>query len=144
MFFCFKLFSCTYTRQYKYILFRSLLNLTRMPTRCRSSWRNAKRSFVFDSSRSHHSSRSIKFNSIGEILYFSEFERNFEAQELSECGGGITIDNALDLEKILTHFFNNEDELKQRGGAAKNYVYSNAGATKKIMEYTQEKRLLTN
>ena len=78
------------------------------------------------------------------VIFGPEFERNFEAQELTECGGGITIDNALGLEKILTHLFNNEDELKQRGAAAKNYVYSNAGATKKIMEYIQEKRLLTN
>ena len=78
------------------------------------------------------------------VIFGPEFERNFEAQELIECGGGITIDNALDLEKILTHLFNNEDELKQRGTAAKNYVYNNAGAAKKIMEYIQEKRLLTN
>ncbi|MEO5782128.1 MAG: glycosyltransferase N-terminal domain-containing protein [Ginsengibacter sp.] len=78
------------------------------------------------------------------VIFGPEFERNFEAQELTECGGGITIDNALDLEKILTHLFNNEEELQKRGSAAKNYVYSNAGATKKIMEYIQEKRLLTN
>ncbi len=78
------------------------------------------------------------------VIFGPEIEKNFEAQELIECGGGITISNALELEKTLTDLFNNSDELKNRGIAAKNYVYNNAGATKKIMEYIQENRLLTN
>ena len=78
------------------------------------------------------------------VLFGPGIDKNFEAQELIECGGGIIIKNALDLEKVLTHLYTNEDELQRRGVAAKNYVYSNAGATKKIMEYIQEKRLLTN
>ena len=78
------------------------------------------------------------------VIFGPELERNFEARQLTECGGGITIENALELEKILTHLFNNEDELQKRGEAAKDYVYSNAGATKKIMEYIQVNRLLIN
>ena len=78
------------------------------------------------------------------VIFGPVFDKNFEAQELIECGGGITITNALDLEKTLTALFNNPDELQKRSLAAKNYVYSNAGATKKIMEYIQENRLLTS
>lgn len=78
------------------------------------------------------------------VIFGPEFEKNFEAEELIECGGAITIENALELEKILNELLNNETELKKRSIAAKNYVYNNAGATKKIMEYIQENRLLTN
>ncbi|MGI8580726.1 MAG: 3-deoxy-D-manno-octulosonic acid transferase [Chitinophagaceae bacterium] len=78
------------------------------------------------------------------VIFGPEFEKNFEAQELIDCGGGITIKNALELEKILTHLINNTDELEKRSYAAKNYVLKNAGATKKIIEYIQENRLLTN
>ena len=78
------------------------------------------------------------------VIFGPEFEKNFEAQELIECGGGITIRNALELEKVLNDLLNNSEELKRRSEAAKNYVYDNAGATKKIMEYIQENRLLTN
>lgn len=78
------------------------------------------------------------------VIFGPVFYRNFEAGQLIACGGGITINNALELEKLLTHLFNDEKELQERSIAAKNYVYSNAGATKKIMEYIQENRLLTN
>ncbi|MDB5221935.1 MAG: 3-deoxy-D-manno-octulosonic acid transferase [Chitinophagaceae bacterium] len=78
------------------------------------------------------------------VIFGPEFEKNFEARELIECGGGITIENALELEKTLNHLFKNADESGRRGMAAKHYVYNNAGATKKIMKYIQENRLLTN
>ena len=78
------------------------------------------------------------------VIFGPEFDRNFEAQELIECGGGIAITNALELERILTGLFNDPEELGMRSAAAKDYVYSNAGATKKIMGYIQENRLLTS
>lgn len=78
------------------------------------------------------------------VIFGPVFEKNFEAEELISCGGAITIENALELEKVLNNLLNNPVELKKRSEAAKNYVYKNAGATKKIMEYIQENRLLTN
>jgi 3-deoxy-D-manno-octulosonic-acid transferase len=78
------------------------------------------------------------------VIFGPEFEKNFEADELIECEGGITIENALELETILNTLINDKEELKERSIAAKNYVYNNAGATEKIMGYIQEKRLLTN
>ena len=78
------------------------------------------------------------------VIFGPEIDRNFEAEVLIECGGGIIIENALELEKTLSHLFDNQEELKNRGMAAKNYVYTNAGATQKIIDYIQENRLLTS
>ena len=78
------------------------------------------------------------------VIYGPEFEKFIEAIELKECGGGISIANALELEKVLAEFWNDELLLKSSGESAKNYVYSNSGATKKIIAFIQEKRLLIN
>ncbi len=78
------------------------------------------------------------------VIFGPVLDKNFEAQELIESGGGISITNAVELEKTFTQIVNDEDELKKRSMAAKNYVYNNLGATKIIMEYIQENRLLTN
>jgi 3-deoxy-D-manno-octulosonic-acid transferase len=76
------------------------------------------------------------------VIFGPQLDKNFEARELIECGGGIAIANALELEQAFTHLLHHEDELKKRGFAAKKYVYEKAGATTKIMEYIQENRLL--
>ncbi len=76
------------------------------------------------------------------VIFGPQLDKNFEAREIIECGGGIAIANALELEQAFTHLLHNEDELKKRGIAAKKYVYEKAGATTKIMEYIQENRLL--
>lgn len=78
------------------------------------------------------------------VIFGPETDRNFEAQELVECGGGLIINNALELEKSANLLFKDPVELKKRGDASKAYVYGNAGATEKIMKYIQENRLLTN
>ena len=48
------------------------------------------------------------------------------------------------LRQELNKLLADEDELKRRGEAAKNYVYANGGASGKIIQFIQEKRLLTN
>jgi 3-deoxy-D-manno-octulosonic-acid transferase len=78
------------------------------------------------------------------VIFGPKLDKNFEARELIECGGGIPIANALELEQAFTQLLQNEEELKKRGVAAKKYVYEKAGATTKIMEYIQENRLLIN
>jgi 3-deoxy-D-manno-octulosonic-acid transferase len=78
------------------------------------------------------------------VIFGPEIERNFEAQELTECEGAIIINNALELGKTLNELFKNEEELKTRSEAAKKYVFDKAGATEKILDHIQEKRLLTN
>jgi 3-deoxy-D-manno-octulosonic-acid transferase len=78
------------------------------------------------------------------VIFGPGIERNFEAVELVECGGGIIINNALELEKAMDGLFRDKDDLEKAGRAAKEYVYGNAGASEKISEYIQEKRLLTS
>ncbi len=78
------------------------------------------------------------------VIFGPEFEKNFEAEELIECGGAVTIENALELEKVLNKLLNDDTELQKTGIAARDYVYSKAGATEKILNFIQEKRLLTN
>lgn len=78
------------------------------------------------------------------VIYGPEYEKFAEAVDLVECGAGICINNALELEKVLTALWDDETLLTQKSEAAKNYVYSKAGATKKIMDYIQANRLLTN
>ncbi|MGH2645963.1 MAG: 3-deoxy-D-manno-octulosonic acid transferase, partial [Ginsengibacter sp.] len=78
------------------------------------------------------------------VIFGPEYEKNFEAEELIECSGAISIENALELEKIVKGLLENGGEIQSRGTAAKNYVYSNAGASQKILEYIQKNRLLIN
>ena len=76
------------------------------------------------------------------VIFGTEYDKNFEAKEMIECSGAISIGNALDLEKIVNQLLNNEEELLSRSSAAKNYVYKNAGATDKIILFLEEKNLL--
>ena len=66
------------------------------------------------------------------VIYGPEFEKFKEAIELIDCGGGFSIPTALELEKVFTELLQNEQLLKTTAEAAKKYVYSNSGATKKI------------
>ena len=77
------------------------------------------------------------------VIYGPEFEKFIEAIELFNCGGSISINSALQLEKELTILWNDKQLLKTAGEAAGKYVYANAGASKKIIDYIQENRLLT-
>lgn len=78
------------------------------------------------------------------VIFGPYYEKFAEAVDLVECGAGISINSALELEKILNELWQNETLLKEKSTTARQYVYSKAGATKKIMNYIQEKRLLTN
>ena len=78
------------------------------------------------------------------VIFGPEYEKAAEAEGLIEAGGAFSINNALELEAILNNLFENDNHLQETGIAAKNYVYANRGATKKIIKYIQEKRLLIN
>jgi len=77
------------------------------------------------------------------VLFGSDYDKYAEAIDLIDCGGAISIDNALELEEIINKLLANEGELRSAGDAAKNYVYAKKGATEKIIQHIQEKRLLT-
>jgi 3-deoxy-D-manno-octulosonic-acid transferase len=78
------------------------------------------------------------------VIFGPCYEKFAEAVELIDSGAGITINNALELEKRLTELWLNKDLLKTKSEAARKYVYSKAGATKNIMDLIQANRLLTN
>lgn len=81
----------------------------------------------------------------GKPVFFGPvYHRHFEAVEMEEAGGAISIENALELETELNKLWNDEALLKERGDAAKRYVYANAGATGHILDHIYKNLLLTN
>jgi len=78
------------------------------------------------------------------VIHGPEYEKFAEVVDLVETGAGICIENALELEKVLDELWSDEQLRQIKSETARNYVYSKAGATKKIMDYIQENRLLTN
>ena len=78
------------------------------------------------------------------VIFGPEYKKYAEAIGLVESGGGIPIKNALELESVLNLLWKQEDVLKTKGKAAEKFVFSNAGASKKIIQFVQENRLLTN
>ena len=78
------------------------------------------------------------------VLFGPVHDKFPEAGELIEEGGAFSIENALELEKTLDDLLNNEQLYAQACAASAQYVQRNAGATGKVIQYIQEKRLLTN
>ncbi len=78
------------------------------------------------------------------VIFGPVYEKFDEAIGLVNEEGGISVDGPVGLETVLNNLLNNEPERNRRGDAAKHYVISNAGASKKIIQFIQEKRLLTN
>ncbi len=78
------------------------------------------------------------------VLFGPNYDGFYEAEELTEKQGGFSIENALELEKLLDKLLSDAELLKRTGKAAQDYVYANRGATEVIFRYIQENRLLTN
>ena len=78
------------------------------------------------------------------VIFGPEYRKYAEAIGLVDCGGGISIQNALELESLVNTLWEQVDVLTTKGAAANNFVYAHAGASKKIIQFIQEKRLLTN
>jgi 3-deoxy-D-manno-octulosonic-acid transferase len=78
------------------------------------------------------------------VLFGPVYEKYIEATELEESGGGISVNNALELEEELNDLLSDKVYLKETGEASRKYVQSKRGATGKIMDYIQVNRLLTN
>jgi 3-deoxy-D-manno-octulosonic-acid transferase len=78
------------------------------------------------------------------VVFGPVIEKYIEAVELTECGGGIVIDSALEAESVFRRLLNNEEEYRQACEASRNYVYGKKGATDQIVSYIHENRLLTS
>ena len=78
------------------------------------------------------------------VVFGPVIEKYAEAVELTESGGGIVIDSALEAEKVFERLLHDERERNEAGQASRDYVHSRKGATGRIIDYIQEKRLLTS
>jgi 3-deoxy-D-manno-octulosonic-acid transferase len=79
------------------------------------------------------------------VVFGPVYEKFYEAIGLVNSGGAISIDGGpVKLEIVLNGLLKDEAERKKRGDAAAQFVHDNAGASKKIMQFIQEKRLLTS
>lgn len=78
------------------------------------------------------------------VIFGPVYEKFAEARALVAAGGAFSINNALELEKLLDSFFSNAVLKEKAGAASGQYVYSMKGATQKIIGYIKEKRLLIN
>ena len=78
------------------------------------------------------------------VLFGPEYRKFAEAVDLVELGACIPVRHALELEETLNHLWENPDVLADKGKSAAAYVQSGAGATRVILQYIQEKRLLTS
>lgn len=78
------------------------------------------------------------------VVFGDEFDKYVEAVELIECDGAFSVENALEAEHIFNKLLSDDNLYNQVAIHASNYVKSKSGATKKIIHYLYEKRLLTN
>ena len=78
------------------------------------------------------------------VVFGPVFEKYDEAVGLINVIGGISIDGPVSLEVALNSLLKDETNRIRIGDAAKQFVYENRGASKKIIQFIQENRLLTN
>jgi 3-deoxy-D-manno-octulosonic-acid transferase len=78
------------------------------------------------------------------VVFGPVYDKYIEAVELVQQGGAFVINKALDLEKTFDDLLIDTNAYAASCAAARNYVYSNKGATDSIMQFIQENRLLTN
>lgn len=76
------------------------------------------------------------------VVFGPEYEKFLEAVELVERGGAFCVDDALELEEILKELLEKTNAYKTAAKIAGDYVQEKAGATKQVMEFIQENRLL--
>lgn len=78
------------------------------------------------------------------VLFGPNYKKYREAKEMIAAGGAVSFSTAAELIKIADDLLTNENHLQEIGLKAKNYIAENTGATGKILQAIQEKRLLTN
>ena len=78
------------------------------------------------------------------VVFGPVYDKYLEAVELVDTGGGFPVESALELEKLLDDLFTNEILYHQSSTLAGNYVKNKAGATRNIIHYIQENRLVIN
>jgi 3-deoxy-D-manno-octulosonic-acid transferase len=78
------------------------------------------------------------------VIIGENYAKYFEAVDLVDCGAAESISNTNELREVVEDWEKEPVFYKESAGAAKKYVYDNAGATRQIMNYIQVNRLLTS
>ena len=78
------------------------------------------------------------------VLFGPNYQKFKEARDLIQRKAAFTVSNASELNNVLKDLLENKDRLKESGLSAQTYVQEQKGATETILNYIQEKRLLTN
>ncbi|MBL7741986.1 MAG: 3-deoxy-D-manno-octulosonic acid transferase [Chitinophagaceae bacterium] len=77
------------------------------------------------------------------VLYGPEYKKYSEAIELVRSGGGICVNDADECIKTIQALLSDESYYKLCADSSFRYVWKNKGATERIIQFIQEKRLLT-
>lgn len=81
----------------------------------------------------------------GRPVIFGPVHHKFkEATDLLQNGGANSVNNATECLLFIQSLMADQENYRLRAGNAREYVYGNRGATKIILDYIQEKRLLTS
>lgn len=78
------------------------------------------------------------------IIIGDNYDKYFEAVDLIEAAAAESISDAIELKEVVDNWLTDNVAYNESAKAAKEYIYANGGATKKIMEYIYVNRLLTN
>ncbi len=78
------------------------------------------------------------------VVFGPEYDWFLEAQDLIDRNAAFSIESSIELEEQLTFLLENKETCKESGSAALQYVMEKRGATKLIVDYIQENRLLIN
>ena len=67
------------------------------------------------------------------VVFGPNHQKFIEARELIENGGGYTISNETELNKVFKNFVTSPEDLEIGGEKAAEYIYTSAGATERIV-----------
>jgi 3-deoxy-D-manno-octulosonic-acid transferase len=77
------------------------------------------------------------------VLFGPNYQKFREAKGLIAAGAAASVSEAATLNRLVTTLLTDATARAQWGSAAANYVRSNIGATRRVLQFIQEKRLLT-
>jgi 3-deoxy-D-manno-octulosonic-acid transferase len=76
------------------------------------------------------------------VVFGPVFHKFKEAADLIQNGGAFTISNKDESVKIISHLLTDKEKLKESGKQSGDYVYSNRGASERIIQFLQERKYL--
>jgi len=78
------------------------------------------------------------------VIFGENYKKYNEAVDLIESGCAKSFSDCDELYQSLITLLIDDDDYKKKCAAAEKYIFKNAGATKRVLKYIQENRLLTS